>query len=325
MFGLVGGMGIASGAALYFMQPETLPRQICVVAASSALAWGVAKIVYLWSMNPNEPVLARIRELKKDHEVNLFVGRRAAEALPEIEGKEVWVSVDIVSDPGYIKDHPDRLHLVMNVSDIASMQTIEGLFNKVVVDLSVSKFFENSALMNLRNAIAPGGSLMIPDLLPSKRMVFSYMDAIPEIDYFVTQILFAEVEKYDKQVWDFAAKKLGYQLELEDSAAATRFFEANEEHIERIPGFEDSEGLWRLELETYQKYFCFFKHLAKKEQNIKDIYETKRIKCIDKIKQDLSQGFDQVNIYHNKFPYPNGYDQKGKKLTTYLHAEGRHP
>lgn len=87
--------------------------------------------------------LAKIQEASKSgKKIGLFIGRQAHEDLPVEEGW-VWVSLDL--EQGQTLD-PNRIHLQCNFNEKNSIAKIEHLFDKVVVDLEVTKYFSDDTL-----------------------------------------------------------------------------------------------------------------------------------------------------------------------------------
>ncbi|MGL5720673.1 MAG: hypothetical protein ACRCYP_07810 [Alphaproteobacteria bacterium] len=90
----------------------------------------------------NTKTLEMIRQKTEQGEAPcLLIGRQAHETLPPIpEGsKEFWISSDIATPKGSALQN--RLHLWGNFSDDTFCSRFNGLFSRVVVDMSTWKFF----------------------------------------------------------------------------------------------------------------------------------------------------------------------------------------
>jgi hypothetical protein len=95
----------------------------------------------------------------------LFIGRTPFEELPsdrrEAKENEVWISADpaLISPEGFPEDsegpmtltkyknlslNPDLIHLWLNFNEQKDLEQIQGLFDKVVIDQSTTKMFENN-------------------------------------------------------------------------------------------------------------------------------------------------------------------------------------
>ncbi len=85
-----------------------------------------------------ETVLEQIKQAKAAGlKVGLFVARREDQTIPQEKGW-LWLSLDEQMNQPF---NPLRPHLKIDFNNRDQMQTINQLFNKVVVDLSVIKFF----------------------------------------------------------------------------------------------------------------------------------------------------------------------------------------
>lgn len=73
-------------------------------------------------------------------EVRLLIGRSKSEPLPKEKEGVKWVSLDIAED-NTGDSEGDRLHLTMDFNEKRYMGLLDGLFNEVVVDPSVVKFY----------------------------------------------------------------------------------------------------------------------------------------------------------------------------------------
>lgn len=111
--------------------------------------------------NFDEEIL-KVRELAKtlpldNKKLCLMVGITQNESLPSDKGEakenEVWVSLDI--QPVINKLDPKRIHLQMDMNDQEALEKISGCFDKVVLDISVLKYFKDLPWLRLQCLLTP--------------------------------------------------------------------------------------------------------------------------------------------------------------------------
>jgi len=85
----------------------------------------------------NDAVIERIKTCSK--KVGIVLGRRRDQYLPEEKGW-LWISLDTYKP---FPRRSGRLHLDMDFNDDDNLQQLAGLFDKIVVDFSTSKFAKN--------------------------------------------------------------------------------------------------------------------------------------------------------------------------------------
>ena len=89
-----------------------------------------------------EAISKILKAEKSGKKIGLFIGRQAHEALPQEEAWE-WVSLDREQGRGL---DPNRIHIECDFNDEKYVQRIKHLFDKVVVDLEVTKYFTDETL-----------------------------------------------------------------------------------------------------------------------------------------------------------------------------------
>lgn len=87
----------------------------------------------------------KIDDLRKEgKKICLFIGRNASEKLPsdcnESDPNEVWISADIQMRNLL---SPNRIHLWIDCNQQEAIETLQGLFNKIVIDQSTTKALYN--------------------------------------------------------------------------------------------------------------------------------------------------------------------------------------
>lgn len=88
----------------------------------------------------NRITLEKIQKLAQEGKsLGCFLCRWECQSLP-IEENRIWISLD----KGDLQKRPDknRLHLVMDLENEQQMQKLQGLFDKVILDVNSLKFFK---------------------------------------------------------------------------------------------------------------------------------------------------------------------------------------
>jgi hypothetical protein len=116
-------------------------------------------------------VINKIREfIRLGKKICLFIGRARTEKLPsdyedEANENEIWVGADIGHFPQTKKPEIDirkkRLFLWMDLNDNAFLKLINGLFDKIVIDLSTTKYLEKDFTMRFSSLLRNTQSEMI--------------------------------------------------------------------------------------------------------------------------------------------------------------------
>lgn len=122
-------------------------------------------------------MVAKINDfIAEGKRVCLFVGKPAAQPLPENNENEVWVSADklIVFDI-YREVKPDRMHLWIDCNQQAAIETLTGLFDRIVVDTSTIKFLNDDFARRFAVMLRNDTSSLI---FESKTGVVGYRDKV---------------------------------------------------------------------------------------------------------------------------------------------------
>ena len=73
----------------------------------------------------------------------LFIGRTSSEALPPNDQKEEWVSADMYRVNSGKEGIPGRIHLWIDCNQQDAIESLRGLFDKIVIDQSTTKFLND--------------------------------------------------------------------------------------------------------------------------------------------------------------------------------------
>lgn len=276
----------------------------------------------------NESVIEQVKEWKlHGFKVNVFIGKTpsvsdTAPNFPKVKGQEKWVSLSIDLPDSDYYSNPERFHLVLDCNHTEQMKLIKGLFDLAVVDLSVTKFFRNSALLSIANSVAKDGILVMPELAS----IFGSCKPTEDgIGYFCVQSSMEENMIHCENLRNF---KLGYfkhQLNQETSPsldADTQIDALTKQNADSILKSERYLN-WELEQEEFfpllfppeQKIHLFLEFLAKEEQGIVMPWKAKVPKAHAKAKQDLSELFKKVEFCED--------DLYWSEKTHYLKAEAK--
>jgi len=142
------GICLSAGVS-QFLGPLSWAGFGTIAAGGQILAHGFSTLAKLCTRSVRAPqrsitdvdqVVAKIKELKKNHKICLFIGKQPHEPLPAKQYGTVWVSLDLHDDED-MNTPQDRLHLMMDGRDEEAIKKINGLFHEVVFDASTWKFF----------------------------------------------------------------------------------------------------------------------------------------------------------------------------------------
>lgn len=148
---------------------------------------------------------------KTGRKLGLFIGRTAKESLPsEDEDKNItWISLD--KDMGSVPI-AGRIHLTMNFNDEVSMKKISNLFDKVVLDLSVLKFFDEDPWRHLGRLLKKDhNATLITEATGYTGLLIGREKA--EDKYYMGAISFTLEEHRNKELKDQALLKAYREIE----------------------------------------------------------------------------------------------------------------
>jgi hypothetical protein len=139
--------------------------------------------------------------------VNVFIGKTPSitdynRDLPKSESNEKWISLSLEYPDSDYYLNSERVHLVLDCNKTEDMDFITGLFDKVAVDTSVTKGFDNSAFLDVAHLVDLGGTLILPELVSmSSRysLDLAQKRKIPEFGYFCVMTSLDEEKEYRKK------------------------------------------------------------------------------------------------------------------------------
>ncbi len=271
----------------------------------------------------NQLTIERVKGYKKQGlKVNLFIGRTPNEPLPQ-KDDALWISLSIEREPASLNCTKDyNLHLIINCNNKEEMKTIQGVFDRVVVDLSTKKFFKH--LPYIYDAVQPGGDLLI-------EMDSGCLKYPSEIEEEI--LLLKASNTYRKKTDIFIAKffkeKLDIDLDLKKiqcHIAQDPQVASQEARIKELPEYKKWDARQKQREWPCGALLPFFKDLAEAEGiiNPEDLLWAKQKDDERKTRtEEMEQFFGEVELRHEKFPYENQYDYKGQNPTEYFHAHGK--
>lgn len=269
----------------------------------------------------NENTLAKISTKKLNC---LFIGRVPNEPdLPMIKIKgERWFTLSV---PDLDKNYGNR-HFQIDCNNVEQMEKIQGLFDKVVIDLFTTKFFNTSALLSISHAVKQRGTLIFPS-----EFQFISMDPPLESPQHFGSL---RVGKEPMMIYMRAIKqhcldllKAENILVSEDLKDIKSIVEAHAEVFYNNPNFK----IWKEKHKPapckWQKNSDIIKYVYSTASSFgihSPIYEKEKEQSRCETKLALQKLFDEVHIiYENPFPYTNRYDNQGKDATIHFIAMDR--
>lgn len=286
-------------------------------------------------IHSNDSVIQKVKEWKAEgFKVNVFIGKTPSTSdsnpgLPENGENEKWISLSIeYPDLNYCFNF-ERFHLVLNCNKTEEMKLIEKLFDKVVIDLSVTKGFYESAFLDVANLVSLGGTLIMPELVPILGPYSKRSPSVQEIEYFCVRSSPKEEMDYHDKLMKFELKYFATFLNQEIIPSSNILKQVenlatqNQDLIlgsvaycdwEKNQDQQDREIIsWQ---EAHVKVHLFFEALAKNEGIISPC-EVKKEIAYKKAKTDLLERFKVVN-----FCKDDSYWSSWK--TDYVKAEERY-
>jgi hypothetical protein len=133
------------------------------------------KISLLKKSAQNEDVIARLHAAReRGLKIGIFAGRREEQSVPQEEGW-IWCSLDRQRSQS---EDPERMHLDMNFNNPEDMQKIQGLFDKVLLDISTVKFMRKPWMTLQKLLVKEPHATVIVESGPSKEEPLDILDAV---------------------------------------------------------------------------------------------------------------------------------------------------
>ena len=115
--------------------------------------WENTFFPYIQSLNPTQQVdnsykfgemVGKIHQLLcEGKKTCLFVGRTSSEPLPPNNQEEEWISADMYRVSSGEESLSGRIHLWIDCNQQEAIESLTGLFDRIVVDWSTIKFLNN--------------------------------------------------------------------------------------------------------------------------------------------------------------------------------------
>lgn len=236
-------------------------------------------------------IVRELKELSKSQKLCLFIGRSYDQVLPEEKGT-IWASLDIKffwheerdADDSYLEPpKAKRLHLIMDFNT-TDLQKIQKLFDLIVVDESVEKFFDHSPFPILGALLKPKATSQLIIEAPSTDVVDSRSSK-------------ERVESTIKRNAAFAQ----YESSLSEEVKKANFVKFAAEHNMHNQA-EELEPLY-IDFIIHTQ----FPNLVQEEQvAIKKAAENRD----NKAKEIALQCFTNVDLEHGYYPYETRWDFK---------------
>lgn len=258
------------------------------------------------TINNNQRVIHSIKDLSlRGNKIGLFIGRTLKEELP-VEENVVWISFDKIVEG----DLSSRLHIVGNINQID--KKLEGLFDKVVVDQSTWKFFDEDPIPYLKGLLKINSTSEL--IFENAFQVVSFRDDLPENEF-----------DYSSGLLNISMQNL-YSYETETEAYFENFCVLHG-GLENIKATEEYASFLALIADDYDSYDgeedifeAFKEHIISGSgiQNpfteFKDLAEKQMVDRLQKV-------FDQALLIKNStYPYWTHYSKPG--LDQYYRAVG---
>jgi hypothetical protein len=156
-------------------------------------------------------VVTKLKQLQADGMLIYgFFGKTPFEALPKAEKNEVWVSIDHSVIPYYTADKettstildPNRLFLLLDCNQQEGLELVQGLFDKVVIDKSTPKFFENDFVRRFTILLHDSQSKMIfPQPVRIATDIVAREEKFNTLSYHFTYKI---LDENDNEIWSRA-------------------------------------------------------------------------------------------------------------------------
>lgn len=270
--------------------------------------------------NQDEMINAIIELKCSNKKLALFIGRTEKESLPtdgeewmyeESDKNYTWVSLDCAK----CEDVPEeRLHLSLDATKSEDIEIICGLFDKVVIDISVWKFLtdDNNQVFYLASLLTPGSKskLMFESSVSSHSIELDITE--PKFEKFTFAIpgLYAlKNMDLENKIWIQAiSKEKG--IEFKD---INEFVKYRDELADEL-----AKDNWK-EYDQIQSKVDEILSENEENQKYRNMIQDCELKIENNILHDLEKCFDQVEVIKDTPYYKNNY----QKTSRFFVATGR--
>ncbi|HZS42608.1 MAG TPA: hypothetical protein VFA52_00050 [Candidatus Paceibacterota bacterium] len=267
----------------------------------------------------NDVSIAQINEWKNNSEkVDVIIGRKPSEAIPEsVKGLRCVSLDDLADDP----IESTRVSLKINCNKAEQMKTIQGLFNRVFIDLNTTKYFDEGTLDYLVGLVEQGGSLF----LPSENQ---FLQPNPDVEFFKTNHFTIEVGTKKSQAYQAVSTHFEEELlkRLSNNNIPDNSRENLIQNMHEYKAWEERETLKDPSLSEIPLVYRISEFLeGYKEASgiLAPSYSEEEDAARECTKSYLLNFFDDVQICHQSYPLANRLDGDGSIPNYYFHATGR--
>ena len=225
--------------------------------------------------------------------IGLIIGRDKDQAVPIEEGW-LWVAGNIRGDPAILEN---RVDLQMNFSDEGTIQKLEGMFDRVVVDISTLKFIRG-AWQKVTPLLKP---LLSSELITETST--GCMDLLPDIQEVQVDCLNGSIEfPFSFQSREMKENRLLFQ-KWKDKVGEKECTKKKKEFLDnRVASMGGKLIGFRSEKECD---LAFFYHIL--NENYPNRFNAKKEAekvGVEQFRQHLGSLFDQVVVYDDATPFP---------------------
>ena len=236
--------------------------------------------------------------------IGLIIGRDKNQPVPKEDGW-LWVAGNIAGDPAALEN---RVDLQMDFSAEETIQKLEGMFDRVVVDISTLKF-----ILGAWQKVAP---LLKP--LSSSELITETSTGCMGILFDIKDVQVDFPNGSISYPYSFQSKEMKENERLfqewKDKVGETEFAKRKKDFLDNMEASERETligfgGEKELDL-------AFFYHIL--AEHYRNRYKANREATkvgVEHFRHDLKRLFDRVVVYDNAAPFPTrqgiGYGEKG--------------
>ncbi len=257
-----------------------------------------------------EEVITQLQQAQKEGEfkLGLFVGRSQDETIPQEEGW-LWCSLDSKEITSSLHK---RLHLCMDFNDQEEMQKIQRLFDKVVSDFSVLKFFR-SPWKTLKSLLAnkPDAELVAEG--------WAGFSIVKSINHPIYQAAHATMVTPISDITNYHQEEERVFNQWKQNIGEQAVNEHYQKFLTDMPEDEKQETL-RMYSGSDQGLQLNFMRTILKQNGLTPQKMDRVPELLAKIKAYLLRDFEEVTLMNGVYPYR---DKKEEIITEYWIA--RHP
>lgn len=247
----------------------------------------------------------KLRALKKlvadlegtDKQICLFIARRASQDVPQADN-EIWVSLDRCPE----KEPCGRIHLHLNFNNPKLMAKIAQTFDKVVLDWSSLKFFDEDPWRTMAKLLKPH-----PDAMLITEAV-NPQPGHPVSHYTERQYQFGECEILEDRVEQMNQLEQTYLRNLKESVSEAEWEERYLQFLQNNPDLQKNSSMpERIKRAGFEQEIL---QQAKKEGKVvvPAIWEEAELNAKEAASKYLQTFFESVELVESQpWPYASNY------------------